>query len=130
MSGTSWHSSGAKVDTGALDKIAKDNYELVAQTIRANGWAHPTYPADIVLDYGTLRALLGDRLEGLGTILKNMKRAQMLDFHDAGIIRDDYEITCINDFYQEFHSAYMILYGDIQCAIQGDKSGHLKTGGW
>jgi hypothetical protein len=77
-----------------------------------------------------LHSICDEKMEGLGVILKNMKRSKLLDFHDAGVLRDDTIITLVNDYYQEFHSAHIVLYENIAEAVKGDDSSHLKVKSW
>mmetsp|Transcript_377 Transcript_377/g.475 ORF Transcript_377/g.475 Transcript_377/m.475 type:complete len:131 (+) Transcript_377:33-425(+) len=129
MSGTGWHSSGAKVDTGKLDEQIKENYDLIAKTIANNGWENDTFPKDIDIDYKTLHSLLDEKLEGLGTILKNMKRRKLVDFHSAAFFKDDTIVTLITDYYQEFNPQ-IVLYEQLGDAVEKDDSSHLKVQSW
>eukprot|EP01115_Flamella_aegyptia_P013494 TRINITY_DN72260_c0_g1_i1.p1 TRINITY_DN72260_c0_g1~~TRINITY_DN72260_c0_g1_i1.p1 ORF type:complete len:129 (+),score=33.00 TRINITY_DN72260_c0_g1_i1:318-704(+) len=111
-----------------LDEQVNKNYQTVANAIRNYGAPNDQFPKDIDIEYGYLRDETECfSLSGLGTILKNMKRKQMVDYRDP-FIKDSTIITLIEDYYQEFESQ-MVTYEQITDKIQDEdgNTGHMKS---
>mmetsp|Transcript_36197 Transcript_36197/g.90839 ORF Transcript_36197/g.90839 Transcript_36197/m.90839 type:complete len:139 (+) Transcript_36197:72-488(+) len=120
--------SKSGVDTKSIAQQAKENYQLVAATIKQFGVPNETYPADVDCYYGDLCEHTADKLEGLGTILKNMKREKLVDFHSHGILQPDSIVTLIQEEFQQF-CPVMVTYEEITKVFEDkNETSHTKTG--
>ena len=72
------HSSSVSVNTSQMSEERQQQYQFVANIIREVGTPNPQFSQDKDIVYSELRARCDGKLEGLGTILKNMK-AQVCD---------------------------------------------------
>lgn len=110
------------------DKI-DENYKKIAEVIRNHGQPNPLFPKDRDLTYGELRTHLASTM-GLGTVLKNMKKKQYVDFQDD-FIKDTTLITLIHSF-DEAIVSQIVLYHEIGDKVKDstDESHHTRTAGW
>jgi len=111
-----------------LQKKYEEYYLFVAEKIRKHGKQNPNFKSDFDLDYGTLRKHC-EKIEGLGNILKNMKKKKMVDFGDQGMFKDNSIISLIGDYNAESVST-QITYDEINSKVQTEKTSHQKTAGW
>jgi len=114
-------------DPRILKKI-EDNYTFVADIIRKYGKPNPSYPNDMDIDYGTLHKHAGQKLQGLPTVLKNMKKKKMADFSDQGIFKETSIITLISgDFENDQAISQQVTYDQIATKVKGDVTSHQKV---
>ncbi|ELR24734.1 uncharacterized protein ACA1_173920 [Acanthamoeba castellanii str. Neff] len=116
------------------DKI-DENYKKIAEVIRNHGQPNPLFPKDRDLTYAETRWEVGARTHlastmGLGTVLKNMKKKQYVDFQDD-FIKDTTLITLIHSF-DEAIVSQIVLYHEIGDKVKDstDESHHTRTAGW
>jgi len=119
------HSSTTPINTTNLSEEAQKKYTIIAQAIRKNGHPNPKFPKDKDVEYHKLRDALEGKLEGLGTILKNMKQKNIIDYSDP-FIKDATLITLVEDYFAAAVPLH-ITYEQITEKVKGDQGGHVKT---
>ena len=121
MSHSSYTSSSNLV--GEQADRAHANKVRVAEVIRQFGTDNPQFPADKDITFAEIREHFD--VGGLGTILKNMKRENLVDYRDP-FIKDDTVVTLVQDYYQAFNPQG-ITYEEICQKSAGDDSGHMRS---
>ena len=122
------HSSSVSVNTSQMSEERQQQYQFVANIIREVGTPNPQFSQDKDIVYSELRVMCDGKLEGLGTILKNMKAQKFVDYRDP-FIKDDTIVTLVEDYAQEA-IPQGVVYHEIEHKVEGDDSGHLKVRGW
>jgi len=113
-------------DPRILKKI-EENYKTVADIIRQYGKPNKAFPNDFDLDYGTLHKK-AEKMQGLATVLKNMKRQKLVDFSDQGIFKENSMITLITgDWENEQAKPTQITYDEIATKVKGEVTSHQKV---
>eukprot|EP01094_Clydonella_sp_ATCC50884_P007228 TRINITY_DN16403_c0_g1_i1.p2 TRINITY_DN16403_c0_g1~~TRINITY_DN16403_c0_g1_i1.p2 ORF type:complete len:146 (-),score=58.76 TRINITY_DN16403_c0_g1_i1:211-606(-) len=120
-------SSYQKVSGDELKEQANNNYRQIIDVFRQYGEPNPQFPNDKDMYYADVREHL-PAMGGIGTILKNMKREQRVDYRDP-FIKDDTLLTLVEDYNQDFKSVG-VTYEEINDKIVSDVTTHQKMGGW
>ncbi len=76
--------------------------ELVAGAIRQKGKPNANFPKDLDISYGELSALLEGKVNGLPSLLKNMKKEKRVDYGAQMLVKDTV-VTLVNDYNQGAH---------------------------
>eukprot|EP01114_Cavostelium_apophysatum_P009026 TRINITY_DN22100_c0_g1_i1.p1 TRINITY_DN22100_c0_g1~~TRINITY_DN22100_c0_g1_i1.p1 ORF type:complete len:114 (+),score=26.60 TRINITY_DN22100_c0_g1_i1:26-343(+) len=99
----------------------EQNYNTIVEVIKKYGKPNPQYPTDLDLDYGTISKHT-QKMGGLVTVLKNMKKKKMVDFGDNGFFKDNSIITLIQDPNAEANSLQLTAN-----QIKGTQTSHEKA---
>jgi len=88
------------------------------------------FQADSDIYYADLLALTEESLEGLPTILKNMKRLKMISYDDP-VLKDESIITVISDYDNSKAKPLLVTYEQINEKVIDRGAGtHEKVRGW
>ena len=105
---------------------AAQKYDFIARIMQKHGTPNPQYATDLDMTYGELSKHTDGLLNGLLTLLKNMKKQKRIDF-SAPFPTKDTIITLVTDYNQEADFGQL---SDEQIRRLEGGTGHESTSGW